>query len=213
MNILTVDRPLSKRFSTSRAQRDVSRGSKGRAKRNYESQTKREALVLGCAPQRRPLSLTCALGTSPSSSETTSGASTPHRTLAALSTLPLCGRRVLITAPRQYAARLATYLVEAGARPVIVPAIAITETSNTAPLDAALLDLKSYSHVAFTSRNGIAAVLARLEVLHGGVEGALSAVLGSRVRLCALGNDGGALQDAGFPCHVLPAEPSTLVGR
>lgn len=38
----------------------------------------------------------------------------------------------------------------------------------TPQLDAALLDLSSYTHLAFTSKNGILAVLQRLQQLKGG---------------------------------------------
>ena len=40
--------------------------------------------------------------------------------------MPLWGARIMITAPRQYAARLSSQLVDAGARPVWVPAIQVT---------------------------------------------------------------------------------------
>lgn len=40
--------------------------------------------------------------------------------------MPLLGKRVMITAPRQYAAKLASCLIAAGARPVWVPSITIT---------------------------------------------------------------------------------------
>ena len=40
--------------------------------------------------------------------------------------MPLLGKRIMITAPRQYAAKLASRLVTAGARPVWVPSISIT---------------------------------------------------------------------------------------
>ena len=39
--------------------------------------------------------------------------------------LPLWGARVLVTAPRQYAARLAGRLIDAGARPVLLPAVRV----------------------------------------------------------------------------------------
>ena len=42
------------------------------------------------------------------------------------SQMPLIGKRIMITAPRQYAHKLAAYLVMAGARPVWVPSISIT---------------------------------------------------------------------------------------
>eukprot|EP00959_Pyramimonas_sp_CCMP1952_P003109 64265-Pyramimonas_sp.AAC.1 len=45
---------------------------------------------------------------------------------------------------------------------------------------------------------------------HAGAEGAREAVAAGGVRLCALGNDAGALEAAGYPCHVLPQEASTL---
>lgn len=42
------------------------------------------------------------------------------------SQMPLIGKRIMITAPRQYAHKLAAYLIMAGARPVWVPSISIT---------------------------------------------------------------------------------------
>ena len=46
--------------------------------------------------------------------------------------------------------------------------IAVTQLPDPSGLDEALLDLENFTHVAFTSRNGIQAVLQRLETLHGG---------------------------------------------
>lgn len=40
--------------------------------------------------------------------------------------MPLLGKRIMITAPRQYAAKLAARLITAGARPVWLPSITIT---------------------------------------------------------------------------------------
>eukprot|EP00193_Tetraselmis_chui_P004231 CAMPEP_0177753046 /NCGR_PEP_ID=MMETSP0491_2-20121128/1243_1 /TAXON_ID=63592 /ORGANISM="Tetraselmis chuii, Strain PLY429" /LENGTH=93 /DNA_ID=CAMNT_0019268289 /DNA_START=174 /DNA_END=452 /DNA_ORIENTATION=- len=70
------------------------------------------------------------------------GISEPERRdpLALSRDLPLCGRRVMITAPRQYAHKLSGRLMEAGAQPVWLPAIAITaltEPAALAHLDAA----------------------------------------------------------------------------
>ncbi len=42
------------------------------------------------------------------------------------SQMPLIGKRIMITAPRQYAHKLAAHLIMAGARPVWVPSISIT---------------------------------------------------------------------------------------
>lgn len=40
--------------------------------------------------------------------------------------MPLVGKRIMITAPRQYASKLASCLIAAGAWPVWVPSITIT---------------------------------------------------------------------------------------
>eukprot|EP00879_Flechtneria_rotunda_P033499 GHRR01037111.1.p1 GENE.GHRR01037111.1~~GHRR01037111.1.p1 ORF type:complete len:233 (+),score=82.37 GHRR01037111.1:216-914(+) len=76
-------------------------------------------------------------------------------------------------------------------------------------LNNALQQLHSYSHIAFTSKNGIVAVLERLAALHGSSEAAAQYVADSSVKLCALGADGQVLQQAGLQVQMSPAEPST----
>lgn len=44
--------------------------------------------------------------------------------------MPLLGKRIMITAPRQYASKLASCLITAGARPVWLPSISITRISD-----------------------------------------------------------------------------------
>lgn len=44
--------------------------------------------------------------------------------------MPLLGKRIMITAPRQYASKLASCLITAGARPVCLPSITITQISD-----------------------------------------------------------------------------------
>lgn len=87
-------------------------------------------------------------------------------------------------------------------------------------LDEALADLASFSHVAFTSRNGAQAVLQRLASLHGGNtsspggggggggdgEAAAAALAGSGAAVWALGADAGLLRDAGLQIVNTPAE-------
>jgi len=51
--------------------------------------------------------------------------------------LPLWGARVLVTAPRQYAARLAGRLIDAGARPVLLPAVRVGRLRTPAALAGA----------------------------------------------------------------------------
>lgn len=44
--------------------------------------------------------------------------------------MPLLGKRILITAPRQYASKLASCLITAGAQPVCLPSITITRIND-----------------------------------------------------------------------------------
>lgn len=76
-------------------------------------------------------------------------------------------------------------------------------------LTSELSSLSDFTHVAFTSKNGIHAVLAQLERMHGSTAAARTAVAESGVRICALGADALVLKDAGYPVHLLPSEPST----
>jgi uroporphyrinogen-III synthase len=124
--------------------------------------------------------------------------------------LPLLGRRVLVTAPRSYAARLAAQLMERGARPIMMATI-ITEPlaeGKHAALDAALRELAAggFVYVAFTSRNGIEAVRRRAEAL-GLAEGGLAALL-SRCVVGALGKDAQLLEEAGVEVALKPAKAS-----
>ncbi|GFR48780.1 hypothetical protein Agub_g10728 [Astrephomene gubernaculifera] len=47
--------------------------------------------------------------------------------LAGADELPLLGKRIIVTAPRQYSQKLCAKLVNSGARPLVVPAVQITE--------------------------------------------------------------------------------------
>ena len=64
-------------------------------------------------------------------------------------------------------------------------------------LDAALADLDSFTDIAFTSRNGIEAVLERLRAL-GAAQGCTPASALARLHVWALGADAGALAAAGI---------------
>lgn len=96
--------------------------------------------------------------------------------------------------PRQYASKLCGLLMDAGARPLWVPCIEITPLASPADryaLDSALApdSLRNYTHVAFTSKNGVQAVLAALGRHHGDAHSAAEALRATGVRLCALGAD------------------------
>jgi uroporphyrinogen-III synthase len=81
------------------------------------------------------------------------------------------------------------------------------DPDQVAELHGALEDLESHTHIAFTSKNGIYAVLHELERLQG--DAAQQYVRDSGVQLCALGADAHVLEAAGYEVHVTPAEPST----
>jgi uroporphyrinogen-III synthase len=79
--------------------------------------------------------------------------------------LPLTGRRILITrAPRQ-ASELADRLRELGATPIVIPTIEIGPPSSFATLDTALASLAGFDLIAFTSSNAVEAFYGRAEFL------------------------------------------------
>ncbi|PNW72272.1 hypothetical protein CHLRE_16g675000v5 [Chlamydomonas reinhardtii] len=139
--------------------------------------------------------------------------------LAGSDELPLLGKRIIVTAPRQYSQKLSSKLINAGARPLVVPGVAITELEGAeleqmrGYLRALLADphpASSLSHIAFTSKNGIFALLDQLAAVAGGVEAACGWLRRSGLRLCALGADGEVLVGLGLEVHVSPPEASTL---
>eukprot|EP00892_Ulva_mutabilis_P012592 jgi/Ulvmu1/9705/UM055_0043.1 len=133
-----------------------------------------------------------------------------HDVLAPASSRPLHNRRVIVTGPRQYASKLTGLLLDAGARPLWVPCVeisALEDPGQVSALQQALRNLPAFTHVAFTSKNGINAVLQELDRIYRA--SARTIVEDSGVRLCALGADAQALEAAGYPVHVLPQEAST----
>ena len=76
---------------------------------------------------------------------------------------PLFGKRVLVTRSRTQASRMCELLEDAGAQPVELPAIAIAQPDDFAPLDDAVARLSSYEWVMFASVNAVDSVFDRLE--------------------------------------------------
>lgn len=76
--------------------------------------------------------------------------------------LPLAGRRIAITRPREQADALARRLEALGARVTLLAAIRIAPIEDHVPLDAAIARLGSYDWLVFTSVNGVAAFTERL---------------------------------------------------
>ena len=133
----------------------------------------------------------------------------------------LAGRRILVTAPSNYAARLAAQVMARGGRPICMPTI-VTEPladAEHAALDDSLRQLDAagpgspaFSYIAFTSRNGIEAFVRRAKAL--GLAGDLPALL-EGVTVCALGNDAKLLEEAGIEVGLLPevSSPSGIIAE
>lgn len=132
---------------------------------------------------------------------------TTPRTHAGLSLSPhaFLGARSLVAAPQWRlltstgcdAGKLASVLVEAGARPVWMPTVrymplpeagvgAPSESPGLASLDVALLELKSFDVVAFASRNALYGFLERMETLYGNVQSAVRVMSEARIKLACL---------------------------
>lgn len=94
--------------------------------------------------------------------------------------LPLFGKTVVLTRPRDQAPALAARLAELGANVVELPTIQIEPPASWGPLDAALKRLESFDWLIFTSANGVRFFLERLDASARD----LRAVRG---RICAIG--------------------------
>ena len=77
-------------------------------------------------------------------------------------TLPLFGRRVLITRAAGQAAELSERVAALGALPIEIPAIRPAPLEDNSELDAALSDLSRFDWIAFTSANAVRFVFDRL---------------------------------------------------
>lgn len=116
--------------------------------------------------------------------------------------LPLGNKRIVITAPRPYAARLATAMILQGGLPIVMPTIETCALDPSPTLDQALQHLKDFSWVAFTSRTGIQAVILRLQQLD------IPLFLLNQCHICAIGQDAEQLQELGIRVDLVPDESS-----
>ncbi len=116
--------------------------------------------------------------------------------------LPLHGKRIIVTTPRNYAARLLPELIAQGALPLLMPTIETCIVADFIPLDAALTQINTFDWIAFTSRNGIDGFFQRLEQL--GIE---VSVL-KNCRISAVGKDAERLASFGVKVDLIPQEAS-----
>ncbi|MFN6465338.1 MAG: uroporphyrinogen-III synthase [Nostoc sp. DedVER02] len=116
--------------------------------------------------------------------------------------LPLYGKRILVTAPRNYAYRLSEQLIKKGGLPVFMPTIETCYLSNYSKLDIALNQIEEFDWIVFTSRNGITAFFHRMNNL----EIPVSVV--QKCQLCALGKDAESLLSFCNKVDLIPTDSS-----
>ena len=122
--------------------------------------------------------------------------------LAPSTQLPLFGKRIIVTAPRNYAARLSEHIINQGGLPLLMPTIETCLLENYMKLDNALQQLDKFDWIAFTSRNGIDAFFQRMAVL------GLSTSVLENSQLCAIGKDAERLIFFCDRVDLIPTEPS-----
>ena len=79
--------------------------------------------------------------------------------------LPLAGKRILITRAAHQAGRLAEVLQSLGAELLRIPTIAIVAPDTYAPLDAALSSIAGFNWLIVTSANAVAVIAERMRLL------------------------------------------------
>ena len=114
---------------------------------------------------------------------------------------PLFGKRVLVPRASEQAAAMAQLLRDAGAEPVVAPAIRIAPPEDPALLQQAVRDAGLYGWLAFTSANGVHAFFHELRE-----QGGDARRLGS-ARVAAIGPaTAAALRDNGIAPDVIAQE-------
>jgi len=114
-------------------------------------------------------------------------------------TLPLAGRRILVTRTVQQAGKLSAGLRELGAEPVEVPVLEILPPESWKALDATIGALASYDWLIFTSANTVQAVASRAVAL------GQKLVLPATAHVAAIGEaTAEALRETGLPVSFVP---------
>lgn len=116
--------------------------------------------------------------------------------------LPLYGKRILVTAPRNYATRLSEQIINFGGLPLLMPTVETCLLENYTELDTALMRIDEFDWIAFTSRNGIDAFFHRMNFL------GLSNSMLTNSRFCAIGKDSERLLYLLGRVDLIPAESS-----
>lgn len=124
------------------------------------------------------------------------------KSLRANEALPLHGKCVLITRPREQAGELAALLEAQGAEVFLMPTIEISGPADWTEADQVIARLRAYDWIVFTSRNGVERFCQRLKQ-HEPL---------ALPKLCAVGPaTAAALAAVGFQIDLIP-EPYTGEG-
>ena len=116
-----------------------------------------------------------------------------------MSSLPLAGRRVLVTRAAHQAGKLSEGLRSLGAEPVEVPVLEIRPPLNFEPLDHALRQLGRYDWLILTSANTVRGLTGRAAELGIGLEPP------STMKVAAVGDaTAAAARKAGFAVDLVP---------
>jgi uroporphyrinogen-III synthase len=116
--------------------------------------------------------------------------------------LPLYGKRILVTAPRNYAYRLSEQIIKKGGLPIFMPTIETSYLSNYSKLDIALNHIDEFDWIVFTSRNGITAFFHRMNDLD------IPVSVVQKCQLCALGKDAESLLSFCGKVDLIPTDSS-----
>lgn len=122
--------------------------------------------------------------------------------LAPSTKLPLYGKRIVVTAPINYAFRLSEQIVKLGGLPILMPTIETCLLDDYTQLDSLLKRIDEFNWIAFTSRNGIDAFFQRLNFF------SLSTLVLNKCKLCAIGKDAERLLDICGRVDLIPKESS-----
>jgi uroporphyrinogen-III synthase/uroporphyrinogen III methyltransferase/synthase len=116
-----------------------------------------------------------------------------------MSSLPLSGRRVLVTRAAHQAGKLSEGLRAVGAEPIEVPVLEIQPPASFEPLDTALRQLEVYDWLVLTSANTVRALAERAAELNIRLEQPAS------LKVAAVGDaTAAAARKAGFAVTLAP---------
>ncbi len=116
-----------------------------------------------------------------------------------MSSLPLAGRRILVTRTAHQAGKLSDGLRALGAEPVEVPVLEIQPPDSYGPLDKALRQLDRYDWLILTSANTVRSLVERTTELDLRLE------LPASLKVAAIGDaTAAAARKAGFAVTLVP---------